>query len=202
MLISVFVFVVFVFVLDNCANLCICRGNLLISHCHPLFIGSSNTISCSASEMECWSLLGINEAIYWIATVPNSIPPNCSTPLEKTSVVQNCASVLLQYIALGAIYAVSLYGWVFCSERVLVLARNILAARARLLLFGTTLAQASPPPLFCPTSPNMETPLAFLITCLLCKALPLLRTTLPPPPASLTFKPIKEELTREYFFEY
>ena len=54
-------------------------------HCHPLFIGSSNTISCSASEMECSSLLGINEAIHWIATIPNSIPPNCSTPLEKTA---------------------------------------------------------------------------------------------------------------------
>ena len=52
-------------------------------HCHPLFIGSSNTISCSASEMECSSLLGINEAIHWIATIPNSIPLNCSTPLEK-----------------------------------------------------------------------------------------------------------------------
>ena len=76
----------------------------------------------------------------------------------------SCASVLHKYNALGAIYAVSLFGSVFCSERVLVLARNILAARAPLPLFGTTLAQASPPPLFCPTSPNMVIPLAFLIT--------------------------------------
>ena len=119
----------------------------------------------------------------FIGLLPSPIPFHTSHRIVPRLSKRRELCKTVQVFYTGTLHSVSLYGSVFCSESLLVLARNILAARARMPLFGTTLLRrlSSDQPL--------PTPLAFLITCLSCKSLPLLRTTLPPPPASLPSNP-------------